>query len=140
MIPINRAYSEIQRPFIPLRGEILSGDELMSMLENNSSKYCRIFCPICHFDDKFLQANKNLHQHQQVHDQEDAVDPCYRGISASGSNIVETIAVFSLTKLAFNRNPLPIFLLALRFLALHLIFVFWGKPYIFRSSANEVGW
>jgi hypothetical protein len=28
----------------------------------------------------------------------------------------------------------------LRFLALHLIFVFWGKPYIFRSSANEVGW
>jgi hypothetical protein len=81
----------------------------MGMLEHNFSEHNHIFHPKCHSDGNFFQANKNLHQHQQVHDQEDAVNPCYRGISASGSNIVETIAILSLSKLAFNRNPLPIF-------------------------------
>ena len=49
----------------------------------------------------------------QVHDQEDNIYPGKRCIGASGPDIVESVAVFALSELAFNRNPLSKFLLAL---------------------------
>jgi hypothetical protein len=69
---------------------------------------------------------KKLYQHQQVHDQEDTVNLCYRSISAFSSKIFEATVILSLFKLAFNRNPLPIFLSTLRLQTLHLVFVFGG--------------
>jgi len=87
------------------------------MGKRNFSGYAAFCHPYCHFGNKFLQANKNLHQYKQVHDQEDAVNPCDRRIGPPGSNIVETIAIFALSKLSFNRNPLSIFLPALCFQA-----------------------
>jgi len=83
------------------------------------------FChPGCYFGSKIPQANKNPHQDEQIHDQEDAIDPCDRGVSPLGSDIVESISILSLAKLSFNRNAFAIFLPALCFQAIDLIFVF----------------
>jgi hypothetical protein len=77
----------------------------MDMLENNFSEYSRISCPIYNFDGNCLQANKSLHQYQQVHNQENAVNPCCRGVGASGSSIVKTIAILFLSK-----SAIPLFI------------------------------
>ncbi|WP_370867558.1 hypothetical protein, partial [Nitrosomonas sp.] len=54
-----------------------------------------LFChPKCYFGSKIPQANKNPHQDEQVHNQEDTINPCGRRISALGSNIVEPITIF----------------------------------------------
>ena len=99
-------------------------DELAGTRKRNSSGHA-LFChPKCYFGSNISQANKNPHQDEQVHNQEDAINPCGRRISALGSNIVEPITIFSLAKLSFNWNALAIFLPALCFQAFDLIFVF----------------
>ncbi len=91
-----------------------------------------IFYPEYHFEGKFLQAKKNLHQYQQVHDQEDGMNPGKRRIGASGPDIVKAVTVFALPELAFNRNALPIFLPAPSFQPFHFSLVFgshfWRTP------------
>jgi len=46
----------------------------MDMFEHNFSEHNHIFCPNCDSDGNFFHAKKSLHQHQQVHDQEDTVN------------------------------------------------------------------
>jgi hypothetical protein len=54
------------------------------------------------------KANKNLQQHHQVHDQEDAIDPCFAGTCCFGPDVIQFIAVFALPELTFNWYTLPI--------------------------------
>ncbi|MEE9354871.1 MAG: hypothetical protein V3U75_04705 [Methylococcaceae bacterium] len=52
----------------------------------------------------FAEANKKPVQNQQVHDQEDAVDPSQGSISTLGPDVVETIPALPLTKFTLDRN------------------------------------
>jgi hypothetical protein len=47
-------------------------------------------------------------QYQQVHDEEDAIYPRFRGASCFSLNLVEPISMLTLTKFAFNWNTLMI--------------------------------
>jgi hypothetical protein len=77
----------------------------------NFSGRALFFPQKCYFGSKILQTNKNPHQDEQIHNQEDTINPCGRRIGALGSNIVEPITILSLAKLSFNWNALAIFLL-----------------------------
>jgi hypothetical protein len=55
---------------------------------------------VSQYGGNFLQANKNPRQYKQILDQEDTVNPCHRRIGPLGSNIVEAIALFALSKLS----------------------------------------
>jgi hypothetical protein len=55
---------------------------------------------------------KNLQQNQKIHHQKDTIDPSAGSIGTLGADVVEPIAVLALTKLAFNRNALQVYVVS----------------------------
>ena len=87
--------------------------------------------------DHFPEPIKYLQQDQQVHHQEDAVDPRSRGIGPFGPNIIEPVAILALAELPFNRNALQILFASLCRQPFQFRFVFFG--YFLRPAQRLPG-
>ena len=55
-----------------------------------------------------VQFTVSLQQNQQVHHQEDAVDPGQTGVGTLCPNVVQAVTILTLSELTFNWNTLPI--------------------------------
>ena len=75
---------------------------------------------------------KGPQQDQQVHHQEDAVDPGHGGIGPLCTDVVEAVAVLALAELALNRNALQVLFTPLCLQSLELLTVVIGE--LFRPS------
>jgi len=63
-----------------------------------------LFCHLeCYFDSKIPQINKNPHQDEQIHNQEDVINPC-ETYQRAWLEFVEPITILFLAKLSFNLN------------------------------------
>jgi len=66
-------------------------------------------------------------QFQQVHDEEeDVIYRCFRGTNCFSLDLIEAISTLTLTKLAFNRNTLPIVSLSLLLVSFMLLSILLG--------------
>ena len=83
----------------------------------------------CHGSSGFTQHKKDPQQDQQVHHQENAVDPGYRGIGALRSYVAQPIAVLPLSELTLNWDALQILQLLFDTAAALLP----GRPFLFRD-------
>ena len=90
----------------------------------------------------FAEPKKDLHQDQQVHYQEDAVDPDLTGPGFLGPDVVQVVTIFALSKFTFNRDPLTIFLVALLLQPFQLLTIllgdFFGATQWFSCKTNLV--
>ena len=76
-------------------------------------------------------------QYQQVHDEEDAIYPRFRGTSCFSLDLVEPISTLTLTKLTFNWNTLSIVSLALLLVPFKLFSVLFS--FLFRTTQGFTG-
>lgn len=72
-------------------------------------------------------------ENQQVHNQEDASYPCLGGRHCPGSDVIKSIAVLSLAKLALNGNTLTSILFPLCL----CLFDRFGSPWYCKSHQQE---
>lgn len=80
----------------------------------------------------FTPDKKDPGQDQQVHDQEDAVDPGEGGVRPLGTDVVEPVAILALAEFAFNGDALQIVLSVLGFGLFQLFTIFVG--FLFRTA------
>jgi hypothetical protein len=72
-------------------------------------------CRVDHNSPSFSKRKKDPQQDQQVHHQEDAVDPGCRGVRPLRADRIEVVAILALAELPLDRDALQVLLKLLRF-------------------------